>query len=190
MSYAWIQKRLDPESGILKKLDRALGNNNFISSFDSCFAEFLPFVTSDHCPFVLQYPLAKPSKPKSFRFANFLADKDSFIPTVRDNCGLDVQGFHMFILAKRLKNMKRHLRNMNRVNGNVFNKVKVLREELKRVQQGLDKEPNNSSLREEEYVFCKAYQEAVKDEANLLRQKTKVQWLKDGDQNTFYFFFG
>ena len=187
MFYTWIQKRLDPNSGILKKLDRALGNLSFISSFDNCFAEFLPFMTSDHCPVVLNYHLARHRKPKSFRFANFLADKESFIPTVRDNWGVDVQGFRMFILARRLKNMKRFLRNMNRVNGNVFNKVKALRVELKRVQRELDKEPNNPSLREEEYVFCKAYQEAVRDEASLLRQKTKVQWLKDGDQNTSYF---
>lgn len=83
--------------------------------------------------------------------------------------------------------MKRHLRNMNRVNGNVFNKVKVLRVELKKIQQCLDKKPNNCRLREEEFVFCKAYQEAVRDEASLLRQKTKIQWLKDGDQNTSFF---
>ena len=93
----------------------------------------------------------------------------------------------MFVLAKRLKNMKRHLRNMNRVNGNVFNKVKMLRIELKKVQQCLDKEPDNSRIREEEFVYCKAYQEAVRDEVNLLRQKTKIQWLKDGDFNTSYF---
>lgn len=93
----------------------------------------------------------------------------------------------MFVLAKRLKNMKKHLRNMNRINGNVFSKVNTLKAELKRVQLCLDKDPNNSSLRDDEYIFCNAYQEAVRDEANLLRQKTKIQWLKDGDQNTSYF---
>lgn len=187
MFYTWIQKRKDPGTGILKKLDRALGNGNFISTFDNCFAEFLPFVTSDHSPVILVYPLAKMSKPRSFRFVNFLADKDSFIPTVEKYWGMEVQGFRMFILAKRLKNMKRHLRNMNRSNGNVFSKVKMLRVELKRVQQSLDKDPNNCSLREEEIIYCKAYKEAVMDEESLLRQKTKIQWLKDGDHNTSYF---
>ena len=110
MFYTWIQKRIDPESGILKKLDRALGNVSFISCYDSCFAEFLPYLSSDHCPVVLNYSLAKPVKPRPFRFANFLADKDSFIPTVRDNWGIEVFGFRMFVLAKRMKNMKRHLR--------------------------------------------------------------------------------
>jgi hypothetical protein len=131
MFYTWIQKRLDPKSGILKKLDRVLSNSSFISCYDSCFAEFLPYLSSDHCPVILNYSLAKPVKPRSFRFANFLAEKDSFIPTVRDNWGIEVFGFRMFVLAKRLKNMKRHLRNMNRVNGNVFSKVKTLKAEHK-----------------------------------------------------------
>lgn len=46
------------------------------------FAEFLPFVTSDHCLVTLVYPLANNVKPRSFRFNNFLAGKELFIPTV------------------------------------------------------------------------------------------------------------
>ncbi|GJU07175.1 putative RNA-directed DNA polymerase, eukaryota, reverse transcriptase zinc-binding domain protein [Tanacetum coccineum] len=80
-----------------------------------------------------------------------------------------------------------YLRNMNRLNGNVFDMVKVLREELKRVQNCLDKDPDCVHLREEEYVFCNAYKEAARDEEMVLRQKTKIQWLKDGDQNSAYF---
>ncbi|GJS48870.1 RNA-directed DNA polymerase, eukaryota, reverse transcriptase zinc-binding domain protein [Tanacetum coccineum] len=80
-----------------------------------------------------------------------------------------------------------YLRNMNRLNGNVFDMVKVLREELKRVQNCLDKDPDYVHLREEEYVFCNAYKEAARDEEMVLRQKTKIQWLKDGDQNLAYF---
>lgn len=60
---------------------------------------------------------------------------------------------------------------MNRMNRNVFDKVKVLRVELKRVQMNLDKDPNNSCLREEEFIYCNAYKEAVIDEENLHRQK-------------------
>ncbi|GJY96249.1 RNA-directed DNA polymerase, eukaryota, reverse transcriptase zinc-binding domain protein [Tanacetum coccineum] len=110
-----------------------------------------------------------------------------FLPTIKDNWYSEVHGFHMFVLAKRLRNMKKHMRNMNRLNGNVFDKVKVLREELKRVQNCLDKDPNCVHLREEKYVFCNAYKEAARDEEMVLRQKTKIQWLKDGDQNSAYF---
>ncbi|GJV66513.1 RNA-directed DNA polymerase, eukaryota, reverse transcriptase zinc-binding domain protein [Tanacetum coccineum] len=187
MFYTWIQKRRNPEAGMLKKLDRVLGNASFLSSYASCFAKFLPYMTSDHCPAIIVYPDVKGFKPRSFRFMNFLTDKPEFLSTVKDNWYSEVHGFYMFVLAKRLKNMKKHLRNMNRLNGNVFDKVKVLREELKRVQNCLDKDPDCVHLREEEYVFCNAYKEAARDEEMILRQKTKIQWLKDGDQNSAYF---
>ncbi|GJX40550.1 hypothetical protein Tco_0255540 [Tanacetum coccineum] len=107
-------------------------------------------MTSDHCPVIIVYPDVKDFKPRSFQFMNFLADKPNFLSIVKDNWHIEVQGFRMFVLAKRLKNMKKHLRNMNRLNGNVFYKVKVLREELKKVQNCLDKDPNCVHLRDEE----------------------------------------
>ncbi|GJV02850.1 RNA-directed DNA polymerase, eukaryota, reverse transcriptase zinc-binding domain protein [Tanacetum coccineum] len=144
MFYTWIQKRDNPKTGILKKLDRVLGNSNFIARYGSSYANFLPYVTSDHCPVTLVYPETKACKPKSFRFVNFLADKENFIPTVKNNWFID---------------------------------VKVLRAELKKVQQSLDKYSDSVQLREEEYIYCNAYKDAVLDEEKLLKQKTKIDWL-------------
>ncbi|GKC42597.1 RNA-directed DNA polymerase, eukaryota, reverse transcriptase zinc-binding domain protein [Tanacetum coccineum] len=85
MFYTWIEKRKNPDLGILKKLDRVMGNGNFVSTFERSYVNFLPYLTSDHCPVILAFPKVNNSRPKSFRFLNFLADKDSFIPTVREN---------------------------------------------------------------------------------------------------------
>ncbi|GJT92153.1 RNA-directed DNA polymerase, eukaryota, reverse transcriptase zinc-binding domain protein [Tanacetum coccineum] len=152
MFYTWIQKRMNPEAGILKKLDRILGNASFPSSYGSCFANFLPYMTSDHCPATLIYTDVKAIKPRSFRFMNFLTDKPGFLSTVKDNRCLE-----------------------------------ALRVELKRVQSSLDNDSNCVHLREEEYVYCNAYKKAISDEEKVLRQKTKIQWLKEGDQNSAYF---
>ncbi|GJT43288.1 hypothetical protein Tco_0952003 [Tanacetum coccineum] len=77
-------------------------------------------------------------------------------------------------LAKRLKFMKKHMRDLNRKNRDVFNKVKFLRTELGRVQGCLDKDPSNTSLREEEMIYAYAFKEAALDEEKLLQQKTKI----------------
>ena len=42
-------------------------------------------------------------------------------------------------------------------------------------------------LREEELIYSGAYKEAVLDEEKVLKQKSKVQWLKVGDHNNAYF---
>ncbi|GJR88120.1 RNA-directed DNA polymerase, eukaryota, reverse transcriptase zinc-binding domain protein [Tanacetum coccineum] len=116
---AKIQKKKDPNSGVLKKLDRVMSNSAFMNLFGSCYANFLPYVTSDHCPALLVIS--------------------------------DVAG------------MKKHLRGLNKKNGNIYEKVKILIAELKKVQLELDTDPNNAKLREEEMVFCNAYREATLD---------------------------
>ncbi|GJT46938.1 RNA-directed DNA polymerase, eukaryota, reverse transcriptase zinc-binding domain protein [Tanacetum coccineum] len=188
-SFGVIDKDMDIFRKVLSdpSLDDIISYGIFLASYDSSFAKFLPYMTSDHCPTIIVYPDIKSAKPKSFRFMNFLADKHDFLANVKNNWGVEVQGFKMFVLAKRLKIMKRYMRNLNRINGNVFDKVKALRVELKRVQVSLDKEPDNVHLREEEYVYCNAYKEAMCDEEKVLRQKMKIQWLKDGNQNSAYF---
>ncbi|GJZ10936.1 RNA-directed DNA polymerase, eukaryota, reverse transcriptase zinc-binding domain protein [Tanacetum coccineum] len=99
MFYTWYQKRNNPDNGILKKLDRVLGNSSFLSLFGNCYENFLPFVTSDHCPATLVYPEVKDQKPNSFRFLNFLADKENFLPTVRNNWNIEVKGSEDTIFA-------------------------------------------------------------------------------------------
>lgn len=83
--YTWIQKMRNPELGVLKKLDRIMGNAHFISSYASCFATFMPYLTSDHSPAILTIPDLAIRKPRSFRFVNFLADKPEFLRVIREN---------------------------------------------------------------------------------------------------------
>nr|GFA65998.1 hypothetical protein [Tanacetum cinerariifolium] len=90
-------------------------------------------------------------------------------------------------LAKRLKAMKMHLRILNKKNGNVFNKVEFLKDELARAQQSFDKNPSCIVLGEEEIVYVQAYIDVVLDAKKLFMQKTKNEWLNGGDSNSAYY---
>ncbi|GJZ52720.1 RNA-directed DNA polymerase, eukaryota, reverse transcriptase zinc-binding domain protein [Tanacetum coccineum] len=193
--FTWIQKRRDPNNGILKKLDRVMGNGKFVDAYVNAFANFLPFGVSDHSPAVLVFPEVKSRKNRAFRFLNYLTEKKEFITIVRDNWNVNVKGYAMFILAKRLKFLKKHMRDLNKRNGDVCEKVKSLKIELDRIQEALSNDPSSVHLREDELVFAEAYRRAVSDEELLLKQKSKIQWLKEGDFNTkfvdhFKKFFG
>ena len=89
----WIQKRKDPESGILKKPDRIMGNSDFLDQFESSFASFLPCVTSNHCPALLIIPDMIVKKRRSFRFMNFLAEKEDFHLTVKEYWNEHINGY-------------------------------------------------------------------------------------------------
>ncbi|GJV21624.1 hypothetical protein Tco_1370644 [Tanacetum coccineum] len=178
-----IYKGINDYRNCMEKLDMEDLSMNVVS----CYSNFLPYVTSDHCPAMLVMADIAMKKRRSFRFMNYLADKKDFHRVVKDHWNNPVKGFAMFVLAKRLKGMKKHLRELNKKNGNVHDKFKRLRDELKKVQVELDKDLNNSDLREAEMVFSKAYREVALDEEKVLKQKSKVNWLKEGDLNTTYF---
>ncbi|GKD59750.1 zinc knuckle CX2CX4HX4C containing protein, partial [Tanacetum coccineum] len=160
MFLTWIQKRNDPSAGILKKLDRILGNHHFVSDYPESYANFLPFNVSDHAHTILVMLDGVRKKNRAFRFMNYLTEKKGFIDAVKDNWKVLIKGYAMFVLARRLKFLKKHLRDLNRKNGDVFMKSKMLKEELARVQDALGKDPSNTSLREEELIYAKAYKKA------------------------------
>ncbi|GJV17146.1 hypothetical protein Tco_1362469 [Tanacetum coccineum] len=79
--YTWNQKPKG-EGGILKKLDRIMGNIEFVDMFPGAYALFQPYRISDHALAVLKIPSLLFSKPKPFKFYNFLAHKDNFVEVV------------------------------------------------------------------------------------------------------------
>ncbi|GKC50244.1 RNA-directed DNA polymerase, eukaryota, reverse transcriptase zinc-binding domain protein, partial [Tanacetum coccineum] len=77
--YTWTKSLKNPLNDTLKKLDRIMGNDAFISKFNRAHGVFLPYVVSDHNPAVLIVPEGLPKKKKTFRFVNYIADKSDFI---------------------------------------------------------------------------------------------------------------
>ncbi|GJT90934.1 ribonuclease H-like domain-containing protein [Tanacetum coccineum] len=89
-------------------------------------------------------------KPRPFRFMNFLAEKLEFLDIIKKEWNAPVKGFAI-----------------------------KLKEELQRVQVELDINPHCAMLREEEMVYSNAYKDAMLDEERFLRQKSKIEWLKE-----------
>ncbi|GKF31079.1 ribonuclease H-like domain-containing protein, partial [Tanacetum coccineum] len=83
--YTWIQKMKNHDLGVLIKLDRIMGNSQFISMYPVSFALFMAYLSSEHSPCVLTIPDMAARKLRPFRFMNFLADKKEFISVVKEN---------------------------------------------------------------------------------------------------------
>ncbi|GKA44443.1 RNA-directed DNA polymerase, eukaryota, reverse transcriptase zinc-binding domain protein [Tanacetum coccineum] len=80
-------------------------------------------------------------KKKSFKFANFIANKGDFLPIVEKGWIMEVQGCHMFKLVKKLKVLKALLNKLHWKDGNVFNNVVKLRNKLKAAQIEINEDP-------------------------------------------------
>ncbi|KAJ9535399.1 hypothetical protein OSB04_un001489 [Centaurea solstitialis] len=189
LMFTWVQKPMSDVggTGLLKKLDRVLGNLFFMEAFPSAFASFLPWNLSDHSPVILLVPNLTPFKQRPFKFLNFWTENPNFLPLVDDAWVAYIKGCCMFSLVSKMKIVKKGLRKLHKEHGDVFEKVRNLRLEVDQVQRDIDCDPENGDLRVEGAVFLKSLKDALFDEECFLRQRSKVQWLREGDSNTAYF---
>ncbi|GJU72078.1 RNA-directed DNA polymerase, eukaryota, reverse transcriptase zinc-binding domain protein [Tanacetum coccineum] len=186
LHYTWNQKPRGG-GGVLKKLDRIMGNMDFIDSYPGAFALFQPYRISDHSPAVLKIPTLTIAKPKPFKFFNFITFKERLLGVVSEHWKMNTSGHFMFQVVSKLKVLKKPMRKLVHDRGNLHDRVNRLRVELDEVQKDLYRDPDNSILRDEEFVYVKAFSEAQLDEERFLKQKAKIDWLEAGDSNSAYF---
>ncbi|GJY81165.1 RNA-directed DNA polymerase, eukaryota, reverse transcriptase zinc-binding domain protein [Tanacetum coccineum] len=186
LHYTWNQK---PRSGggVLKKLDRIMGNLKFIDAFPGAFGVFQSYRLSDHSPVVLKIPTLMINKLKPFKFFNFLTFKSKFTDVVIDQWNVNVEGYYMYRVVTKMKALKKPLRKLLHSHGNLHDHVNALRNELDEAQKALDRNPLDTNLREEEAVYASAFNEAKLDEERFLKQKAKIEWLEVGDSNSAFF---
>ncbi|GJR19029.1 RNA-directed DNA polymerase, eukaryota, reverse transcriptase zinc-binding domain protein, partial [Tanacetum coccineum] len=83
LHFTWNQKPKGLD-GLLKKIDRVLGNVQFSDSFMGSHAVFKPYQISDHAPVVLKIPTVVKSTPKPFKFSNILTQHVRFKEVVNE----------------------------------------------------------------------------------------------------------
>ncbi|GKA27785.1 RNA-directed DNA polymerase, eukaryota, reverse transcriptase zinc-binding domain protein [Tanacetum coccineum] len=89
--YTWTKSLKNPSNSILKKLDRIMMNEEFLNKFADAHGIFLPYLISDHSPSMLTIPNVGNNKKRSFRFANYIADKNDFLETVKGVWDKDIK---------------------------------------------------------------------------------------------------
>ncbi|GJV51073.1 sodium/hydrogen exchanger 6, partial [Tanacetum coccineum] len=145
----------------MREFKEIIGNLKFNDEFPGSFAIFQPYRIFDHSPRVLRI--------------------------LREGWNLNVEGFDMYQVVKRLKGLKLPLRKLLHDQGNLHDRVNKLCIELDEVQKPLDRDPTSTTLREDHAHYLVAFKQAKIDIERFLRQKSKVEWLEAGDSNTTYF---
>lgn len=186
--YTWTNSC--PSSPIAKKLDRLLVNSLFIASFPNAFASFLPPLPSDHSPCLSNLAFQLPTAgTQPFRFLNYLTKHLTFHQVVSlawAEAGSTAA--NLTNLCWKLKSIKKDLRALNKQNySNIQKRVLETNSLLQLAQVDSLQNPSQQTFQTERDLHAKWSFLRVIEEC-YFRQKSRINWLAEGDLNTTYFF--
>ncbi|GLJ40989.1 hypothetical protein SUGI_0848590 [Cryptomeria japonica] len=187
-AFTWNNRRIG-FCNIAEKLDRFFIHGGLSELNYTIEAKPLPLSGFDHFP--LQLNILTDHSPRNcpFKFESMWFRDDNIINLIEHWWNGSVfSGLKMFIVANKLKLIKRKLLEWNRENfGNIFDKKLLIEKDLKDVnsevlEKGMDE---HLFLKEKSLLF--EYEKILSKEEIYWRQKSKETWLKDGDRNTKFF---
>ncbi|XP_015158216.1 uncharacterized protein [Solanum tuberosum] len=124
---------------------------------------------------------------KYFKFLHCWVDNDSFMDTVTSCWNKEVHGNPMWRWHQKMKRLTTTLSAWSkREFGDIYSKVKEFEEKVKVAEEELINNNTGTNRHNLHYINA-TYIKYLKIEEEILKQKTQLQWFKEGDANTKYF---
>ncbi|WMV13667.1 hypothetical protein MTR67_007052 [Solanum verrucosum] len=172
---------------IWKRLDRAMVNDRWLQIMPHTNITHLPSVGSDHCPLLMEMTVRPENHTKYFRFLNCWADQPAFIETVTNCWSRPIEGHPMWTFHQKMKRLASTLSAWSKMQfGDIYAKVRDYEERVRLAEEELIHN-NTEEQRTKLHGLNAEYIKFMKLEDSILKQKTQLQWFKEGDGNSKYF---
>eukprot|EP00253_Pinus_taeda_P021967 PITA_21967 len=150
-------------------------------------SDILPSGGWDHWPMSLIVAFQGTPRNKPFRFEKILLDHPNFLQLV-ENWWLEPmegKGSKMFNLQKKLRLIKDKIREWNKtVFGDIFKEKTLIEDKLEQIHRQWAARQNSEESIEQEKTLTQQWHGRCWQEEILWRQKSRIQWLKEGEHNT------
>ncbi|XP_074283509.1 uncharacterized protein LOC141608057 [Silene latifolia] len=173
--YTWSNKQA-PQDRVYSRLDRAMGNLEWMAAYGNYNAHFHPEGLFDHCPCTIIDRTSDTKCRRNFKYFNMWGQSELFNPCVANVWNRRKEGTKMFQVVKKLKELKPDLKQLNK---NCFSDIET---SFNVTGMLLDK-----IQRELECIVAQELRDLQRARDSFLIQKAKLQWSLEGDINTAYF---
>ncbi|XP_057770764.1 uncharacterized protein LOC130990559 [Salvia miltiorrhiza] len=188
LRYIWSGRLFMP-SHVESRLDRALFSADFASHWHSIHSQALCHLTSDHSPLVLACSLPPSARRCFFRFLNMWILHLEFQEMVQSSWDSELSiTCPIFWVMSKLKRLRNRLKIWNKSTlGNMDMMIMETHQELLDIQNLISSDGYTDDLFDKEVLAQAKINIALSRKSELLRQKSRVSWLQDGDRNTAFF---
>ncbi|KAH0717174.1 hypothetical protein KY285_013205 [Solanum tuberosum] len=180
--FTWCNQRAE-QARVWKRLDKAMVNDKWLEIMPQTNISHLPSVGSDHTPLLMEMTVNDNQGIKYFKFLQCWVDNDSFMDTVTSYWNKEVHGNPMWRWNQKMKKLTTTISAWSKKEfGDIYSKVKEFEERVKVAEDELINN-NIETNRQNLHYINATYIKYLKIEEGILKQKTQLQWFKEGDAN-------
>ncbi|XP_012854391.1 PREDICTED: uncharacterized protein LOC105973895 [Erythranthe guttata] len=172
---------------VWQRLDRILVNTTFHNIFPALKVHHLARDASDHAPLSVTFEQDQQQARGRFIFQRMWADHPSFLEVVRKAWDTPTSGSASNAFHTKLMNVRKTLKNWNwDTFGDIQWNIKESQEKIQVLEnilvQGWSEDTQKQLVELKQHLL-----KLEQWEAELLSNKARIAWEKDGDRNTAFF---